>query len=176
MPAPFPSLSGDLRRRGLGLRRQEAADTRLLRRLYGEARAEELACVAWPDDAKAAFLDSQFALQSAHFEAQDADLLIVTCDGEAIGRLYTSRAGERWRLLDITIGARQAGRGLGTALVQWLAEEARRAGASSLDLHVARNNPRAEALYRRIGFAEVPSLVATHKRMELRWPSEENFS
>jgi ribosomal protein S18 acetylase RimI-like enzyme len=52
----------------------------------------------------------------------------------------------------IGIDAAQRGRGYGTATLRWLEEEARRNGQRSIGLHVFGHNPRAHALYQRLGF------------------------
>ncbi|WP_077490211.1 ribosomal protein S18-alanine N-acetyltransferase [Sinomonas mesophila] len=47
------------------------------------------------------------------------------------------------------------GRGLGSALLTGLIDEARRRGAADVLLEVRADNPRAQALYRRFGFVQI---------------------
>lgn len=47
------------------------------------------------------------------------------------------------------------GRGIGSALIEHEAEKARLAGFEAMTLDVADTNPRAEALYRRLGFSVI---------------------
>lgn len=175
MPAKrpaLPPLPSALAERGIALRPQAPGDRDFLRRLYGMQRAAELLRVAWPAAEKQRFLDAQFAAQSAHFAANHprADLLVITLADPAdaprdIGRLYIGRTGPDWQLLEIALLPSLQGGGLGSAMIGWLIGAARAAGAAAVDLHVAIDNPRAEALYRRLGFADAASLVATHQRL-----------
>lgn len=171
MPDPLPPLPAALVARGIGVRAETAADAALLRQLYGAARADELAPVPWPAAAKEAFLDSQFALQSGHFARNHprADFLIVTEQrpggGAGIGRLYIERGAAPWQLLEIALLPTARNRGLGAALIGWVSGAA---GEAGLELHVARDNARAEALYRRLGFRDAASDHATHRRLAWR--------
>lgn len=158
-----------LRRQDITLRAETADDLPFLRRLYGDHRAEELARVNWPEIARERFLDSQFDHQRAHFTAQfpDCDFMIVLRGRSApVGRLYLDRSADPWHLVDISLDPGLRGRGVGAALLAWIM-----GSAPAIDLHVARDNPRAEALYRRLGFAEHMSTSATHKRMGWRRPN-----
>ena len=63
-------------------------------------------------------------------------------------------SGEYWGYL----GDKQLwGRGLGRHLVAAVEDKARRLGLSRLYLNVAKDNPRATSLYRRMGYAEAGS-------------------
>lgn len=77
-------------------------------------------------------------------------------DGAEVGLLwYASRLDDEPACLflyDIIIDEAQRGRGLGTACMDWLEEEARRLGAAQIDLHVFTHNVRAIRLYERLGF------------------------
>ncbi len=59
-----------------------------------------------------------------------------------------------WHLLNICIGPRWQGQGLGTALLAAVAAEGRARGMARLMLEVRASNTRARALYARQGFAE----------------------
>ncbi|MDB5696110.1 MAG: acetyltransferase family [Sphingomonas bacterium] len=153
---------------GLRLRPERTDDAAFAGALYREERRSEFALLAWPEPAVAAFLDSQFALQQAHAARVHpaADRWIVERQRKAIGRLYVDRSTPCWRLIDIGLLAREQGRGHGTLVLRWLLGEAGRAGAA-VDLHVRHENPRAAALYRRLGFVDADSSAASHAR--LRW-------
>ena len=160
-------LSGDLVDAGIGLRRVTEADVDFLRALYAAGRAAEMARVGWPPEMAAPFLADQFRLQHHHFIAHyaDADDFIVTVHGAAVGRLLVDRRAPPWRLVELALAGPVQGRGWGGALVRWLQQETGSNGPGGLDLHVAFDNPRAEALYRRLGFQEVAHDSATHRRM-----------
>ena len=110
--------------------------------------------VAWSDAEKLAFLQQQFDAQHAHWQRHynDTDWLVVLHGGEPVGRLYLSRWPREHRIVDIAFLPEHRGKGLGTALLQDLLDEAGRAG-KSLSIHVEKMNP-AMSLYRRLGFVK----------------------
>ncbi len=55
---------------------------------------------------------------------------------------------------DLVVNARYRGRGVGTALIQFLTEAARDLNATMVEIGVALSNTRALALYRRLGFRD----------------------
>jgi ribosomal protein S18 acetylase RimI-like enzyme len=79
-------------------------------------------------------------------------------------------------IANVGIAPELRGRGLGQWLLEHLHTEARERGATTLALDVSVENPRAEALYRRMGYEEVREVrsnlrndtgyVANHRRME----------
>ena len=167
VPSDWPALPRNLTAQGIGLRAVTDADAAFLRKLYGAGRAEEMARVAWPAEAVARFLDDQFRFQHHHFATHfaHADQAIVTADGASIGRLMLDRSARPWRLIEVALMPSMQGRGWGGALLRWLQQAARTDKASGIDLHVAFDNPRAEALYRRLGFGDAPHDSATHRRL-----------
>jgi len=140
---------------GLTFRCIAEADLPLLARIYASTRTEELAPVPWSNAEKAAFLDMQFRAQHAHYQQNypEADWLVMMHDGENIGRLYLERLPDQHRIIDIAFLPEYRGRGLGTALLRDLLDEAAAAG-KDMSIHVEKNNP-AMRLYRRLGFATV---------------------
>lgn len=174
LPA-FPSeyrfateLTPSLRQSGYSLRWATEGDLPFLRELFGWSRSEELAQVVWSEDAKAAFLDSQFALQHRHFvhHFADAEFLILRYQGEPVGRLYVLRQKEDWLVIDIGLLPAHRSKGLGSALLMQLLVAARHRGARSIALHVEQRNVRARALYRKLGFRD-ESVEGYHQLM--RW-------
>lgn len=140
------------RRAGIGFRRVVDADLPLLQDIYAAVRRAELAPVAWPDEAKRAFLDDQCVRQHQHYLANypGADLLLVLNGDRPIGRVYVYRTAREIRLMDIALFDDERGRGLGTALLGELTDEATASGCT-LTLHVEPDNP-AQRLYQRLGF------------------------
>jgi ribosomal protein S18 acetylase RimI-like enzyme len=55
---------------------------------------------------------------------------------------------------DLVVAARYRSQGYGTALVQYLVREAARLGAGCVEIGAAKSNPRAVALYHRLGFED----------------------
>ena len=142
---------------GLRLRTAHAGDMTFLRRLYRTFRAEEVAPLPWPEAAKDAFLDDQFRLQHEHFTTvfADADFLVVEQGGAAVGRLYLQRSDQGVLIVDIGLLPQVRRQGLGRAVMEWVVQEAVRARASRVWLHVLSSNLAARRLYERLGFAAV---------------------
>lgn len=148
-PAPALSLPG------LSLRAAAAPDLGFVRQLQIELREAEFAALPLSAEQKHVFFDSQFRAQHMHYVTQypDADFWIVEHEGRAAGLLYLDRTPPCWRVVDIALSSEFRGRGWGAALIGWMQEQASAAG-KSVALSVAFNNPRAHALYERLGFAE----------------------
>jgi ribosomal protein S18 acetylase RimI-like enzyme len=161
-------LPEPLRHAGYALRWANENDRAFLRELYAWSRAEELALVAWPDGARDAFLDSQFALQHRHFVQYfaDAEFLVLEHKDEPIGRLYVSRQKEDWLVIDIALMPAHQGQGIGGALLTQLLLAAEQSRAHSVALHVELRNARAHSLYQRLGFRD-ESQEGFHRLM--RW-------
>jgi ribosomal protein S18 acetylase RimI-like enzyme len=134
------------------LRPITAADTPFLQRLYVSTRADELAATGWPAAQIAAFLETQFSAQHAHWQTHYADARfdIVEHDGAPIGRLYVHRSTSELRIVDIALLPDVRGRGIGSALLNNLLAEAH-THDQRVSIHVERSN-RALGLYQRLGF------------------------
>jgi len=120
--------------------------------LYASVRWDELEVTDWPEEAKHAFLASQFHLQTRQYTANYPALerWIIESSGHPIGRLYVLRTASELRVVDIALLPEWRGQGIGTRLLEDLACQADRL-ALPLRLHVEQNNP-ALRLYRRLGF------------------------
>lgn len=123
--------------------------------LYAGLREPELAHVAWDDEHKRAFVEHQYEAQDAHYRGNypGATLDVVEVEGERAGRLYVHRGPSDIRIMDIALLASFRGRGIGTALLRALIDEADGSGRR-LSIHVEANNP-ARTLYDRLGFLPV---------------------
>jgi len=156
-----------LRARGIALRAARDADLPWLRDLYASTRSAELAAVPWPETAKRAFLDQQFALQHAHYlrHFADADFLIVETAQAPLGRLYLQRGAAQHVLVDISLLPAWRGQGMGTALIAQAQALAAAAGCA-LSLHVLHANPDAQRLYARLGFVAGD---ASDTHLEMHW-------
>ena len=147
------------------------ADLPQLAALYASFRMPELLFAPWSAAEKQRFVEEQFALQHQHFVRHfaKADFWKIRAvdGGPLVGRLYLDRSRAEWHLIDFGLLPAVRGKGLGSALIAWLQGVAREAGARSLMLQVALNNPRATALYARTGFVNSGVAQATHQPM--RW-------
>ena len=133
-------------------------------------RAEEMALAPWTAGQKRAFLDDQFRLQRLHYRQvyRNADYWIVETTAplsdRRVGRFYLDRSTPLWRVIDLGLLPVARSRGMGGSLLIWTQDNVRAAGAEGLDLHVMTTNPRAETLYRRLGF-EVTGEDGVHRHM-----------
>jgi ribosomal protein S18 acetylase RimI-like enzyme len=137
------------------LRPVASGDREFLYRLYTSTRTDELAVVPWNGAQKAAFLRMQFDAQDAWYREQypQASFDVVRVNGESAGRLYVDRREDEVRIVDIALMPEHRGRGIGTALLERILDEADEA-RTSVTIHVERGN-RARELYERLGFVEV---------------------
>ena len=156
-----------LAERGFFLRAARQDDLAALVRLYADTRADELAGIPWPDEAKQAFLAQQFSLQHEHYlrHHPDAQFLVLEHDGVVQGRFYLEQAAPEHLVVDICLLSAWHGQGFGRALMLAALAEAAERG-HGMGLHVLQTNPRARALYERLGF-EICDETSTHQRM--RW-------
>lgn len=166
---PLPDHA-DLAARGVGFRLATPGDLPYFHTLFTQQRALEMAATGWPEPMRRAFLADQFRLQHAHFTKHNprADFLAVVQGARTVGRLYIDRSAAPWSLIEIGLDPGVQGKGLGSALIGWLQNAAARTPVAAVSLFVARDNRRAEALYRRLGFQETVSPTPTHRRMTWR--------
>jgi len=164
-PAAIPSPAGLLRIRS---EREEDAEFRF--DLFRESRPD-LALLPLDAAGRDGIMRMQFRAQTAGYRAQfpAAGASIVELQGRPIGRIVVDRSGGFLHLVEITLSSAIRGRGAGTALLRSLMDEAR-TGGHEMRLKVAANNPDAQRLYLRLGFAPVER-GETHT--ELAWHSLE---
>jgi ribosomal protein S18 acetylase RimI-like enzyme len=134
----------------LALRPAGDDDEAFLLRLYATTRPD-LAVI--PEPQRAMILSGQYEAQRAGYSAAfpDSQHLVVEVDGDPAGRLWFHRSHVELRVIDITLLPERQGHGIGTELLRRLIDEGAAAGVP-VRLTVARDNPRAIALYRRLGF------------------------
>lgn len=150
----------------VALRPVTAADDEFLLAVYASTREQELAAVPWTDEQKMEFLRWQFNLQRQEYDAnypqRQYDVIMV--DEQPAGRIWISR-DDQIRLLDIALLAEFQNRGVGTALLQRLIDEAARA-KKPLRHMVFILNTDAKRFYERLGFV-VFEEVGAYFHMEL---------
>jgi ribosomal protein S18 acetylase RimI-like enzyme len=141
--------------RSLGLRAATDDDEPFLISVYAGTRNQELSCVPWTDEEKAAFVQMQYASQDRcyreNYSGTSFDVILV--DDRPIGRLYVARWSSEIRIVDIALLPDWCNRGLGTSLLRQLQAEAQ-ASDKPLRIHVERFNP-ALRLYARLGFQQI---------------------
>jgi ribosomal protein S18 acetylase RimI-like enzyme len=155
----------------VSLRPVASGDEEFLVQVYASTRADELARVPWTEAQRAAFVRMQFDAQQLHYRTHNPaathDLILL--DGTPVGRLYVARRRDEIRILDITILPESRGRGVGTALVSGLMNEAARAGLP-LNIYVESYN-RSRGLFERLGFEKVDRPEDDGVNYLLEWKS-----
>ena len=119
---------------------------------------------AWADDlAKVEDLTDEQALAEAAART-DADLPLgvaspghhlftILADDRAVGSLWFSMHARGRAFLDeVQVMANERGRGHGRQAIELCEAEARRCGATHMELNVYQHNPRALALYQALGY------------------------
>jgi GNAT superfamily N-acetyltransferase len=136
------------------LRRAQPADQSFLLSVYASTRLDEMALVPWSVEQKSAFVQMQFRAQAQSYLNQypGAQYYIIEQGGQPIGRMIVDRSAQAILLMDITLLPVYRGRGLGTALICQLLDEADGSGRE-VRLHVEDFN-RAMRLYLRLGFVK----------------------
>jgi ribosomal protein S18 acetylase RimI-like enzyme len=127
-------------------------DQAFLLEVYSSTREEELAIVSWSPEQREAFLRMQFTAQDNYYRDQyaSADYKVILLDNELVGRLYVLREENLIRILDITVLPKYRNRGLGTALLREILNEANASG-KSVQIYVETYN-RSLGLFERLGF------------------------
>jgi ribosomal protein S18 acetylase RimI-like enzyme len=137
---------------GLTFRPITDADLPFLARVFASTRAEELAATSMTAAQKAAFLESQFRAQHAHFQEHysHADRSVVMGGSNDIGQLFIERGPTRHAIIDIALLPECRGQGAGEVLLRDVMDEAAAAG-KDVSTYVEKHNP-AMRLYQRLGF------------------------
>lgn len=128
------------------------ADRAFLLQLYAETRAD-LAALPLPDPALRQMLEMQFDAQAqAHaqgFPGHTWEILMLA--GAEVGQIRVARPLHEIRAIDLSLLETARGQGSGSHVLRALQAEAEAAGLP-LRLSVEHGNPRARALYERLGF------------------------
>jgi len=132
-----------------------ASDETFLYQTYASTRSEEMALTGWSPDQQGPFLRMQFEAQRTSYSAQfpRAGYWVIEFDGAPAGRLIVDRSGPEILLIDIALLPQFRQKGIGSALMGQLLEEATQTG-KAIRLHVERFNP-ILPWYQRLGFRTV---------------------
>lgn len=105
-------------------------------------------------------------LADAADRAARAELYVAELDGRIVGTVTVAEHGTPYAEISqpgelefrmLAVDPEAAGRRIGSALVEFVADEARRRGRRCVVISVVRGNAAAEHLYGRLGFVRVPS-------------------
>lgn len=151
------------------LRQAGPDDESFLADLFAATRADLLGPVALPHDRLASLLAIQWRAQRAgyaqtHPAAVDS---VIEIGRERIGRVLVEGRTAEVHLVDIALLPERTGEGIGSAVIDDLREQARSRDCA-LVLSVARDNVRAVALYRRLGFVEDGGRTTSQTHLAMR--------
>jgi ribosomal protein S18 acetylase RimI-like enzyme len=134
-------------------------------RLFCDSRPPELALLLAPA-AFAQIMRLQFQAQTISYRAEfpGARFDIIELSGSPIGRIVVDRPGTMLHVVDQAIVPERRSRGIGTAIMRALMDEAR-AARLPLRLEVASDNDPSIHLYLRLGFVPIER-VPLYVRME----------
>jgi GNAT superfamily N-acetyltransferase len=143
----FKSLLPSLAACGFALRPETDEDIPFLRGLYAATRVAELELTNWSNAQKLAFTDNQFDCQCQHYLTYypATQWSVLEDNGVPMGRLYLDRRATTLLVVDIALLPQWRGRGLGTALLEWVCAQAHAAG-KSVTVAVEKKQPRADAV------------------------------
>jgi ribosomal protein S18 acetylase RimI-like enzyme len=156
---------------GVVILRPERDEDRTFRyRLFCDSRQPEFALLLAPD-AFQHLMVQQFKAQTVGYRAQfpQARFDIIEMAGRPIGRIVVDRPGSMLHIVDQAIIPELRGRGIGTAVMRALMDEARRANIP-VQLEVASENDPSLRLYRRLGFVPIET-VPLYIQLEWRPPT-----
>lgn len=130
-------------------------DDPFLFEVYASSRQEEVSLWGWTDEQRLQFLHMQFHCQQRSYQLQypHLEIKIILLDSIAVGRILTDMTSPEIVIVDITLLSQFRNKGIGTALLTELQEEAATVG-KSIRLSVFRDNP-ARRFYQRLGFQPV---------------------
>ena len=130
----------------VALRPATPADSEFCFQLHKAAMGGYITAIwGWDEPRQRAFHDRSF---------HPGRWQVITADGADVGMIDFEHRPTEIYLGRIEIHPRHQGRGIGTGLITALIDEARRNG-QDLALDVLVVNPRAQALYQRLGLTEV---------------------
>jgi ribosomal protein S18 acetylase RimI-like enzyme len=129
-------------------------DMNFLQTVYASTRADELTQLPWNEEQRSAFIRMQFTAQRQHYLKfyPNAKQEVILIGEEPIGRLYVNR-GDAIHIIDITVLPEHRGKGIGTAILSALIEEATEARKATT-IYVETYN-RSKQLFERFGFKEI---------------------
>jgi ribosomal protein S18 acetylase RimI-like enzyme len=157
------------------LRTETDADHEFRYRLFCESRQPEFALLL-PPAAFQQVMNHQFHAQTVSYRADfpRARFDIIELGGQPIGRIVIDRPGDVVYIVDQAIVPQLRNKGLGTAIMRALMEEARAAGVP-VRLMAAQGDPAAR-LYARLGFTAIESATAMYTTLEWRPVAAEGVS
>src|SRR6185437_5135277 len=156
----------------LDLRPERDDDREFRYRLFCDSRQPEFALL--PPPVYQQVMAHQFNAQTVGYREQfpQARFDIIELAGQPIGRIVVDRPGTTMLIIDQAIVPAMRGRGIGTAIMRVLMDEAQSAGLP-VRLEVASENDPAYRLYQRLGFVPIEN-APFYMRLEWRAPTTQS--
>lgn len=136
---------------GFSIRKATHADAEALPAIE-QAASEVFAPI--PDLAWLAAADNMTVAQHRQFITHGTEWVAVDATGRIVGFLAGERAGEAFHIAELDVLPELHGRGIGRALVETAAREARESGHQALTLTTFRDIAWNAPFYARLGFIE----------------------
>lgn len=168
----LPALPDALRAQGFTLRPRQAADQAGVDALYQQWRIEQFIFSGLPLADCQHLAAQQCHAQRQYYRQLDGGPLVwgvLVREGACVGRLYLQRRGADLHVLDLLLCPAQRSQGVGSALLAATRAHVHALGCTQLSLQVEMGNPRALALYLRLGFV-LAGVSGVHGWMV--WPSD----
>jgi GNAT superfamily N-acetyltransferase len=128
----------------VSLRPVMTEDREFLLKVYECGREIELSMLPWEPELKRAFIEHQFDAQTTYYASEFPnsrhDIILLSNSGEQAGRLYVDRREAKIAILDLAVLSEYRRRGIGSAVVDGLIEEARGSG-KTVEVYVETFNP-----------------------------------
>jgi ribosomal protein S18 acetylase RimI-like enzyme len=159
--ADIPSPAG-----AINLRPERDEDHDFRYRLFRDSRSPEFALLLPPPTFEQV-MRFQFKAQTVSYRTEfpDASFDIIELGGQPIGRIVVDRPGTMVHIVDQAIVPELRNRGIGSAIMRALMDEARAAGLP-VRLKVASSNDPSLRLYQRLGFAPIETVPLY---IEMEW-------
>ena len=148
------------------LRPECAGDEALLFEVYAGTREAELSLTGWDAATRQAFLEMQFKAMRQGYRGMfpQAQFSIIVEGDAPVGRIVLDRRDTLIHVVDIALLRAFYGRGIGSAVMRGVLDEAGRSG-KKVRLR-ARRDPRTLRFYQRLSFAIVAEAGLD---LELEW-------
>jgi ribosomal protein S18 acetylase RimI-like enzyme len=153
----------------LQMRSEQPDDEAFRFGLFCDSRPAEFALLRLDAAGLEQLMRLQFHAQNVTYRAHfpDARFDIIELDRRPIGRIVVNRPGDVIHIVDQAIVPELRNRGLGTAVMRALMEEATRSGLP-VRLKVASSNDPSMRLYLRLGFVPI---LHDALYIEMEWPA-----
>ena len=124
--------------------------------LFREAHEDEFEALSLPTDQLETILQMQFQAQKSDYAFRHPEAVheIIETRGSTVGQWVWTEKSDHFILIDISISKTSRNQGVASQVVRTLLKKSAQKGLP-VHGHVARNNPKAIALWNQLGFRTV---------------------